>query len=431
MHGSVLARAVEASRDPVVLRKPSSGLLGTAVQASGKVSGDAVTGRNRVDTVCQLESLGAATASRAGQDHLPTSADVPASSRRLDIGGGSLHDLPIAGTDCTGSKRRRRSPPSDRQRRTTDPFPAIPACGRGGSTYGLVLSGSSSKQPGISRGAARRPRKPAPAYRILELQPPAVPAQTGGPGDLLQAVEVDLGELGVADGRCVPVVRGAACLAASCRDLMVTEFSEGAVDQAMQAAGSRIWMWVSRTSRFATISTGQPACAMLWRRMPSGAAGPDRSGGAEIMLLATGAGWVNRGLAACVVRHLRALVNGLAPGHPCAAYSAPAALPFWVQSGFTPVAQARPPGPSPPHQRPAPAALEPLGASWCRARGMMPWHGTSDACYMVARGCAAACPGAPGGAAPGCAAAARAQHGAAAALLSLSGCDGVQSPTAR
>ena len=43
MHGSVLARAQESARDPVVVRKPASGLLGTAAQASGDVSRDAVT----------------------------------------------------------------------------------------------------------------------------------------------------------------------------------------------------------------------------------------------------------------------------------------------------------------------------------------------------------------------------------------------------
>ena len=406
MHGTVLARAQGSSRGPVVLCKPASDLLGTAAQASCDVFSDSVTWQNRAGTICQLDSLGAAAASRpaAGQDHLPAAADVSAASRKLDLEGGSLHDMHIAGTGCTGSKRRRRSPLTARNRRTTDPLPAVPAADRIRSTDGCALAGASSEHPGSSsRDAARRPRRPAPAYRNLTLQPSTVSSLAGGAGGLLQAVEIDLGQHGVAHDRPVPIARGAACLVASVRGLMSAEFSEGAVDQAMQAEGARIWTWVSRSSRFATISSGQPACAMLWRRMHSGAAGPDRSGGAEIMLLTTGASWQRRGLAACVVSHLCALVAGAAPGHPCAAHSSRATLPFWVKSGFAPAAEACPPGPSPPRERPAAAAQEPPSAALCRARGVMQLHD----CFMVVRVCAGARPGA--------------SDGAVAALLSLSG----------
>jgi hypothetical protein len=413
MHCSVLARAQESSCGPVVVCKPASDLLGMAAQASCDVSSDAVTWKNRAGTICQLDSLGAAAVSRpaAGQDHLPAAADVSTASRKLDLEGGPLHDMHIARTGCTGSKRRRRSPLTA-NRRTTDPLPAHPAADRIGSTDGCALAGASSEHPGSSRDAAQRPRRPAPAYRNLALQPRTVSSLACGAGGLLRAVEIDLGQHGVAHGRCVPIARGAACLVASVRGLMSAEFSEGAVDQAMQAAGARIWTWVSRSSRSATISSGQPACAMLWRRTHSGTAGPDRSGGAEIMLLATGASWQRRGLAACVVSHLCALVAGAAPGHPCAALSARAALPFWVKSGFAPAAEAFPPVPNPPHVRSAAAAQESPSAARFRARGVMPLNGSAGACFLVVRECAAAYPGAP--------------DGAVAALLSLSGGAGPQ-----
>ena len=167
MHGTVLARAQGSSRGPVVLCKPASDLLGTAAQASCDVFSDSVTWQNRAGTICQLDSLGAAAASRpaAGQDHLPAAADVSAASRKLDLEGGPLHDMHIAGTGCTGSKRRRRSPLTARNRRTTDPLPAVPAADRIRSTDGCALAGASSEHPGSSsRDAARRPRRPAPAY---------------------------------------------------------------------------------------------------------------------------------------------------------------------------------------------------------------------------------------------------------------------------
>ena len=415
MHGSVLPRAQESSRGPVVLCKPASDLLGTAAQASCDVSSESVTRNNRAGTICQLDSLGAAAASRpaARQDHLPAAADVSAASRKLDLEGGSRQDMHIAGTGCTGSKRRRRSPLTARNRRTTDPLPAVPAGHRIRSTGGCGLAGASSEHPGSSRDAARSPRRPAPAYRNLTLQSSTVSSLACGAGGLLQAVEIDLGQHGVAHDRSVPIARRAACLLASVRGLMSAEFSDGAVDQAMQADGVRIWTWISRSSRFATISSGQPACAMLWRRMHSGAAGPDRSGGAEIMLLATGASWQRRGLAACFVSHVCALVAGSAPGHPCAAHSARATLPFWVKSGFALAAEACPPGLSPPHERPAAAAQESPSAALCRVRGVIQLHD----CFMVVRVCAGPCPGAP--------------DGAVAALLSLSGGAGAQCLAAR
>ena len=102
-------------------------------------------------------------------------------------------------------------------------------------------------------------------------------------------------------------------MAARCRDLLTVKFSGGAVDQAMQARGVRMWMWVSRTSRLATICSGQAAGAMLWRRMNSGSDCPDSAGGAEIMLLATDGRWQRRGLAAALVSRLCAVVAAAAP----------------------------------------------------------------------------------------------------------------------
>jgi hypothetical protein len=127
--------------------------------------------------------------------------------------------------------------------------------------------------------------------------------------------------------------------------------------------------------------------------MHSGSGCSDSSGGAEVILLATGGHWQRRGLAAAAVAHLCAAVAAAAPGHPVAAYAAHAALPFWAKVGFSP------PGRAAPLQAAADDARGPASARWCHARGMMRVVGTTDVTFVAAGQCAAPCGGAPADAA--------------------------------
>ena len=72
-------------------------------------------------------------------------------------------------------------------------------------------------------------------------------------------------------GRPARAHRARGCLAASCRDLRSHALLPAPVHGPGNAGdGVKLWMWVSRGSRLATICSGQGAGAMLWRQMKSG-----------------------------------------------------------------------------------------------------------------------------------------------------------------